>query len=220
MRNKKQFLLCAAIICCAPFFSKAQDLLHLADSVQNANTPPPPLASTWKDTRLINAQTTKTVAPGDMSFRVMHRFGNMGAQSNGGIHTLYGFDVVTDIYLSFEFGITKNLEAGFGRSKGQELLDVMAKYRPLTQKSVGMPISLALYGDAAITPESNAIFYSGADTSKLTKTTSDRLMYDGEIIIDRKFGRAASVEVFGGFNHRNYVLAVPNTNNHSRDSNN
>lgn len=218
LKNKVLFLY-AAMLCCVPFLSKAQDLDKIGDSIAKATAPIPPLESTWKDTRLINAQTTKTVSPGAMVFRVMHRFGNMGVQSGGGVHTLYGFDVVTDIYLSFEFGLMKNLEVGFGRSKSQELLDVNFKYRPLTQKSVGMPISLAIYGDAAITPELNATFYSGADPST-PQTTTDRLMYDGEIMIDHKFGRVASLEVFGGFNHRNYVLAVTNTSNNTRDSNN
>ena len=154
-----------------------------------------------------------------MVFRVMHRFGSMGVESNGGVHTLYGFDVVTDIYLSFEFGILKNLEVGFGRSKGKELLDVNFKYRPLTQKAMGMPISLSIYGDAAITPELTSIFYSGADTS-YHNDIMDRISYSGEILLDRKFGRVASFGVFAGLNHRNYVLALTNTNNHSRDSNN
>jgi hypothetical protein len=221
MQYKKHLLMCAAIICCVPFFSKAQDLLHLADSIQSAHAAPPPLESTWKDTRLINAQTTKTVAPGAMVFRVMHRFGSMGVESNGGVHTLYGFDVVTDIYLGFEFGILKNLEAGFGRSKGRELIDVNFKYRPLTQKSVGMPISLAIYGDAAVTPELNSTFYNGStDTSASQYSTMDKFSYDAELLIDRKFGRVASLELIAGFNHRNYVLALTNPNNHSRDSNN
>jgi hypothetical protein len=217
MRIIKGLLVGMGFICLYSFSAKGQSLLALTDSATSA---PPPLSSTWKDTRLINAQTTKTVAPGAMVFRIMHRFGNIGTASNGGIHTLYGFDVVTDIYLSFEFGILKNLEAGFGRSKSQELLDLNLKYRPLTQKSVGMPISLAIYGDAAITPELNSVFYNGADTTKIKENVSDRLMYDGEILVDRKFGKVGSLELFAGLNHRNYVLALTNSNNNSRDSNN
>ncbi|HWY98700.1 MAG TPA: DUF5777 family beta-barrel protein, partial [Bacteroidia bacterium] len=158
MQINKSLIVGAALFCCCPFIVKSQDLMAMADSIQKASQPPPPLESTWKDTKLINAQTTKTVAPGVMVFRVQHRFGNMGVESNGGIHTLYGFDVVTDIYLGFEFGILKNLQVGVGRSKDNELLDASLKYRPLTQKSVGMPISLALYGDAAITPMLSSVF--------------------------------------------------------------
>jgi len=222
--EKNRIVLLVAAICCVPFISKSQDLLGLADSVQSIHAAPPPLSSTWKDTKLINAQTTKTVAMGTMVFRIQHRFGNFGDASGGGIHTLYGFDLVSDIYMSFEFGITKNLEVGIARSKYQELLDAEIKYRPLTQKSVGMPISLALYGDAALTPETDAAFYNSADINNPNNFggTRDRLIYDGEIMIDRKFGNIASVEAFVGYNHRNWVLAQvnPNPKNPWRDSTN
>jgi hypothetical protein len=155
-----------------------------------------------------------------MVFRIQHRFGNAGEQSGGGIHTLYGFDEVSDIYMSFEFGIVKNLEVGAGRSKEQELLDVFAKYKPLTQKSKGMPISLTLYADVAITPELNSVFYNDADTSEYSKNTIDRLMYDGEVIIDRRFGAGLSFEIFAGYNHRNYVLGLVNPENNATDENN
>jgi hypothetical protein len=222
MRINKSLLLGATLVCCCPFIGKTQSLLGITDSIQSATQPLPPLESTWKDTKLINMQTTKTVSPGVMVFRVQHRFGNMGVQSNGGIHTLYGFDVVTDIYLGFEFGILNNLQVSVGRSKDNELLDAGFKYRPLTQKSKGMPISLALYGDAAITPMLSSVFYSGADSSWIKNSNvSDRISYVGELLIDRKFGRVGSLELVAGFSHRNYVLALTNPgNNNARDSNN
>jgi len=196
--------------------------MHLADSLANINATPPPIGTTWKDTKIINAQTTKTVPQGTMVFRIQHRFGNAGVESGGGIHTLYGFDQVTDIYLSFEFGILKNLQVGVARSKSRELLDAQLKYRPLTQKSVGMPISLALYGDAALTPEADATFYNGYDPNNPYdfSGTRDRMMYDGEVIVDRKFGDIASVEVFAGLNHRNWVLGLTNSNNKAKDTTN
>ena len=221
MQFNKGLLLGVALICGFAFTANSQSLLGITDSIQKASQPPPPLESTWKDTRLVNDQTTKTVAPGVMVFRIEHRFGNMGAASNGGIHTLYGFDVVTDIYLGFEFGILKNLQVAVGRSKAQELLDGSIKYRPLTQSSAGMPISLAIYEDAAITPELNSVFYSGGtDSTSALQSTRDRLTYTSELLIDRKFGNVGSLELLAGFNHRNYVLAVRNTENGSRDSNN
>jgi hypothetical protein len=219
MQIKKRLLLGAAFVC-ASFVAQSQSLLGITDSIASATQPPPPLESTWKDTRLIEAQTTKTTSPGVMVFRVMHRFGSMGSDYGGGVHTLYGFDVVTDVYLSFEFGILKNLEVGFGRSKQQELLDLNFKYRPLTQKSVGMPVSVAIYGDAGITPEQTALFYQGADLTHYPESTTDLLSYIGQVMVDRKFGNIGSLELFAGLHHRNYVLRVPNvTNNGDKDSN-
>jgi hypothetical protein len=210
-------LLVGATMIVGSIATNAQGLLNLVDSTQNKQ-PLAPLESTWKDTRLINAQTTKVAAPGVMLFRVMHRFGNVGGISGGGVHTLYGFDVVTDIYLSFEFGICKNFQLGFGRSKQSELLDVDAKYKLLTQKSSGMPVSLDFYGDASLTPELDATFYNGADSS-LQKHFIDRISYFGELILDRRFNNNISVELFGGLSHRNYVLKNFNPTNNSYDQN-
>ncbi len=81
MRINKSLLLGATLVCCCPFIGKTQSLLGITDSIQSATQPLPPLESTWKDTKLINMQTTKTVSPGVMVFRVQHRFGNMGVQS-------------------------------------------------------------------------------------------------------------------------------------------
>lgn len=221
MQISKSLLLSGLLVCGLSITAYGQSLLDITDSIQKKTLPPPPLESTWKDTRLINDQTTKTVAPGVMVYRIEHRFGNMGDASNGGVHTLYGFDVASDIYMDFEFGILKNLQVAVGRSKGQELLDGSFKYKPLTQQSIGMPISLAIYCDAAITPELNSVFYQGGtDSTSALQHTRDRMDYTTELLIDRKFGDVGSLELIAGFNHRNYVLALVNPSNGSRDSNN
>jgi len=198
------------------FTAQSQDLLKLLDSSQNTR---PILQPTWKDTRLIDVQTTKIPAPGVMEFRIMHRFGDIGDGSGGGVHTLYGFDVASDILFSFEFGITKNFMLGVSRSKEQELIDLTAKYRFLTQQTSGMPISAALYGDLGITPEISSTLYTGADSS-VQKEFADRLFYLGELIVDRRFNDRISLEVLAGLSHRNYVLANENVNNDATDENN
>jgi hypothetical protein len=199
------------------FTSKAQDdLLKLVDSTSKG---PQKIPSTWKDTRLINVQTTKTVDPGVMEFFILHRFGDVGGPSGPGIHTLGGFDVATDIQLGFQFGITKNFMVGVSRSKYQELIDLDAKYKLLTQTS-SMPISLAIYGDAGITPELNSTFYSGTDSTTAKNYFADKLSYLGELLVDRRFGNHFSLELIGGIQHRNYVLANVNPNNNAKDMNN
>src|SRR5581483_7551442 len=184
------------------------------------SAPKPILPSTWKDTRLVDAQTTKTVAPKVMEFRILHRFGNMGGASGGGFHTFYGFDIASDILFGFDFGITKNLQIGVQRSKAQELITLDAKYRFLTQQTSGMPISAALYVAAGVTPEHTTALYSGADTSCFTQSFSDRFSYVGELIIDRRFNDRISLELIGGINHRNFILQYKNPDNGAMDQNN
>jgi hypothetical protein len=193
------------------------DLAHMEDSIQKAEQHGGAvIGSTWKDTRLINIQTTKTADPNVMVFRIMHRFGNMGS-SGGGFPTLYGFDVASDIYFSFEYGLTNNLEIGLGRSEEQQLIDVMAKYRLLTQTASGMPISLAFYEDAGVTPEASSVLY--ADAISPSQHFADRLFYLSQLLLDRRFGNRISAELSAGFSYRNYVLASVNPNNGSTDQN-
>jgi hypothetical protein len=198
------------------FVVKAQeDLLKLVDTTKSAETKKYP--STWKDTKLINVQTTKIVDPGVMEFFILHRFGDVGGQGNGGVHTLAGFDIASDIEFAFQFGIFKNFMVGVSRSKQHELIDIDAKYKLLTQ-SAGMPVSLALYGDAGITPELNTTFYNGAD-SATPRSLMDKLSYFGEMIIDRRFSDHISLELLGGAQHRNYILKSENYSNQSMDGN-
>lgn len=199
------------------FTAKSQDdLLKLVDTAKSAAKLPP----TWKDTRLINVQTTKVVDPAVMEFFILHRFGDAGTAQGGAFHTLYGFDIASDIQFAFQFGIVKNLMIGISRSKQQELIDLDIKYKVLTQNSTGTPVSLALYGDAGITPELNSTFYNGADTATPKSYFMDKLSYLGEMIIDRRFSKHLSLELLGGMQHRNYVLANINANNGATDQNN
>ena len=218
MNIRKDLWAFAAIVCCSITTLNAQrSVTTIEDSIEGANKYASEIGSTWKDTRIINAQTTKVVSPGVMVFRIMHRFGDVGT-TGGGFPTLYGFDEASDIYFSFEFGVTKNLEVGFGRSTRKQLIDVFGKYKLLTQETNGMPFSLTAYEDAGITPESSALLY--ADANNPSEKFSDRFCYFSQLIIDRRFSKRLSIELFGGLSHRNYVLQEENPNNSSTDQNN
>lgn len=193
-----------------------QDLLKLVDTSSDKSLREIP--PTWKDTKLINVQTTKIVDPGVMEFFILHRFGNVGGEGNGGFHTFYGFDLASDIEFAFQFGICKNLMVGISRSKQQELIDLDAKYKLITQTSV-TPVSLALYEDVGVTPELNSTFYADAD-STTPRSFADKLSYFSEFILDRRFNDHISLELLGGFQHRNYVLAAENPDNGAMDENN
>ncbi len=216
----QSYAIAGAILgCFASSQVMCQNLLNMEDSLQNVNGQTQKLlpSPTWKDTRLIDMQTTKTVAPGVMEFRIMHRFGNVGGDGNGGFHTLYGFDVASDIMFGFDFGITKNLQVGVQRSKDQELITTDAKYRFFTQQTSGMPISAALYAEASVTPEISSVLYEG---DSLPQNFADRLSYFGEVIIDRRFNDRISLELTGGLCHRNFVFQYVNSSNGAYDENN
>jgi hypothetical protein len=215
MKIKYCSLLLTLTLFSIPFLATSQqDLLKLVDT---AKVGPQRIPSTWKDTKLINVQTTKVVDPGVMEFFILHRSGNVGGEGNGGFHTLAGFDVASDIEFAFQFGLTKNLMIGISRSKEQELIDLDAKYKLITQTSV-TPVSLSLYEDVGITPELNSTFY-GTD-STTPRSVADKLSYFSEFILDRRFNDHISLEVLGGFQHRNYIAAATNLTNGNTDENN
>jgi hypothetical protein len=215
MKIKYSALVISLSLLSVSFVAKSQDnLLSLVDTVKKG---PQKIPSTWKDVKLINVETTKILDPDVMQFVILHRFGNAGGASGGGFHELYGFDDAADIDFAFKFGITKNFMIGMSRSKEQELIDVDAKYKLITQTST-TPISLAVYEDVGITPELNSTFYAGAD-STTPRSTMDKLSYFSEVIIDRRFNDNISLELLGGAQHRNYVIANVNPENGATDEN-
>jgi hypothetical protein len=175
--------------------------------------------STWNDERLISSPTTKTVTPGAMEVYFMHRLGNMGGASNGGFHTLYGFDIASDVLFGFDFGITKRLMIGVCRSKAQELIDVYGKYRLINQKPGGWPISLALNQDIGVTPEDTTTLYHGTSEAENQRSISDRFSYLEQVIIDTRINKHISLEIVPTLCHRNHVLETVNYNNDTYDEN-
>ncbi|HEY4797633.1 MAG TPA: DUF5777 family beta-barrel protein [Bacteroidia bacterium] len=201
------------------------DLLKMLDSIA------PPVdkslnrvTATFKDLRIVNMETAQTVGEGELNFGINHRFGNIGAASNGGIHTLYGWDAIADVFLSFDYGITRCLQVGAGRSKLNEGIDGSVKWRFLEQTLDNkVPLTVAVYGIATFTPMSEVQLYHGADTGWVSANKknemSHRITYTSQLLLQRKFGERLSVVIAPTYTHRNYVLASINPYNNAVDEN-
>jgi len=196
-----------------------KDMLSLLDEVEKKTHDK--TTATFKDGKIINVQTTETVKKGTMSFNITHRFGNIGVASNGGVHTLYGLDNVTDVRIGFDFGITNDLTLGIGRSKQGELIDGLVKYRILSQTTDNhVPISLAFYGNIGYNPQLASQFFSGmAEDPSFRQNDEYRISYLGQLIIARKFGWRFSMELLPTYMHRNFVVATINPSNGSAETN-
>lgn len=196
------------------------DMLGLLDSIGTKKTHEKVIAI-FKDPKIINAQSIETVKAKTMDFTITHRFGNIGRESNGGVHTLYGFDNVTDVRFGFDFGITDKITLGIGRSKQDELVDGFFKYRMFSQTIDNhVPFSVAFYGDASYNPQTETQFYNGIDPSaKFQMKEEHRISYIGQVIFARKFGWRFSMALLPTFQHRNYVLANVNPDNETEESN-
>jgi hypothetical protein len=214
--SKRIIAICTLGMLTIPVMAQ-DDMLSLLDSAGSKYKSERTIA-TFKGSKIINVQTTETVKKGTMDFNVTHNFGNIGRESNGGVHTLYGLDNIADVRIGFDFGITRDLTIGVGRSKQKELIDGLVKYRIVNQTTNNhIPFSLALYGDVGYTPQPASVFYSGGEVDK--QTDLHRFSYVGQLIIARKFGWRFSMELLPTFQHRNYVVAYINPDNKAEESN-
>ena len=211
---KKLFFLAFTSLATLSF---AQDyLLSMLDSVQKPASNK--VFATFKTTKVINAQSTETVKKNCLDFHIFHRFGNIGQESGGGFHSLYGWDNISDVRISFDYGLTDNMTVGFARSKQNELLDFTFKWRFLEQTTnESVPITLCLYENMAITPMTFASLYAG--TTENSNAFSDRLSYVNQLIIARKFSSRLSIELLPTYFHRNFVKGLTNPDNGATQDN-
>ncbi|MES2627444.1 MAG: DUF5777 family beta-barrel protein [Bacteroidota bacterium] len=187
------------------FSSYAQD--DLLNMITDSTSGDSPVLATFKSSRIINAHTVETVRKKDLDFRVGHRFGNIGGASGGGVHSLYGLDESADINIAFEYGLSDNFTIGISRSKVDEAIQGLLKYRILRQtENDRVPISVALVSSSVITPK--VVF-----DKTFTNNDLHRLSYVYQAVIARKFNEGFSFEVIPTVIHRNWVpFGDENTN--------
>jgi len=179
------------------FSSQGQDDL-LKQLEKQAPTENEKVIATFKGLKLVNLQSNETIKKKNLDFRISHLFGNVGQESGGGFHNLWGLDNAFDIRIAFHYGITDRLNVGFARHKRDENLVGDIKYKVLEQtENNKMPVSLTVFGDMAVTPK---------EDPTLTKTAY-RITYVAEAIIARKFSSRISFELVPSYLHRNLVSA-------------
>src|ERR1035437_346839 len=152
--------------------------------------------ATFKTTRLINAQSLETVKANTLDFRISHRFGSV----SDGIHTLYGLDLASDIRFAFEYGISKQLTIGVSRSRIDENLEGLIKFRLLRQTEDGkVPLAITLFANTALTPKND--FTPTQDYAVF----AHRMSYTYQAIIGRKFSKDFSLQFMPTLVHRNFI---------------
>lgn len=162
---------------------------------------------TFSSTRIICGHSVETLPARTMEFRIEHRFGDMFG-SNGGAQNMFGFDNLADIRIALEYGVTKDLMIGLGRSKGtaspyRSLLDGFVKYRILRQ---GKKSPISLTGIAGLT---FTYMNASSDISQVNHfpKVSHRFAYFTQLNASRHFGEILSVAVMPTLVHSNYVAA-------------
>lgn len=155
--------------------------------------------ATFKGTRVINAQSVETPGKHILQFQILHRFGNI----KDGAYGFFGLDAAT-IRLGLDYGITERLAIGVGRSSFGKVYDGNIKYQLIKQANDGLPFSLSLFSNLAI---STAQKSSPDNDIEL----SSRMSYTYQVLFARKFSESLSLQLMPTLIHRNQVI-LPNNN--------
>jgi len=196
---RKILLFCLFIIS-ARFAYAQDDLLGMLGDEKVTNY----ATNSFKGTRVVNNHSLEMLHPGTMDFRILHRFGKI----NLGAYQMFGLDQAS-MRMSFDFGLTKNLMAGFGRSTVRKELDGFVKYRLLHQSSGDkvMPVSLIAVAGMTVNGLKDAVGNPDVET-----TFPRRLGYYYSVIVGRKFSNRLSLQLSPTVVHRNIVdsRVIPN----------
>lgn len=156
----------------------------------------------FKSPRVIMGHSMEFLNPGTMDFRILHRFGPL----DQGVKNFFGLDQAT-MRMGFDFGITRRLMVGIGRSTFQKEVDGFIKFAPLLQATgpKASPVTVALVAGMTM----NTLPW--ADPNRKNFFTS-RLGYYFQTIIGRKFSERISFQVAPTLVHTNLVPTVPTSN--------
>jgi hypothetical protein len=189
----RQFSLFFLIVLFSSSLFAQDDLMNLL----NQNTVPEInyTTATFKSTRIINGHSIEKMPPGQLDFRISHRFGLL----NSGAYNLWGLDQA-NIHFSLEYGIFNWLMIGVGRGTYEKTFDGFTKFSILRQSTGAreMPVSVSVLTSVAL----NSLKW--ADTSR-TNYFSSRLSYTWQILVARKFNQEFSFQLTPTIVHRNLV---------------
>ncbi len=156
----------------------------------------------FKSNRVINGHSMEMTAAGVLDFRILHRFGPV----KEGLYDLFGLDQAT-MRMGFDYGITKNLTVGIGRSTYKKEFDGYLKYRVKQQVNGEKSFPISIIGVAGMTA-----FTSRWENPAIKNYATSRLGYYGQLILGRKFSESFSLQLSPTIVHRNLVELATDKN--------
>ncbi|MBK6545917.1 MAG: hypothetical protein IPO86_07310 [Saprospiraceae bacterium] len=190
----KSYILILSIFISLNQFVFSQDLLSELGEETNPNQK---VTNAFKSPRVINSHSMEMLAAGALDFRILHRFGNI----NEGYKQFFGLDNAT-MRMGFDYGITKNITVGLGRSTFKKELDGFLRYRILWQSTgaKSMPVSVVWTSGFVRNGEENPL-----SDRELKVTFERRMSYYHQLIIGRKFTERISAQISPTVIHTNIV---------------
>ncbi len=191
-----------AILCSGLLLQAQQDTTDLLKSLPPAaGKQKEYVSNAFKSSRVINGQSIEFIGKNVLDVRILHRFGYV----NEGAGNLFGLDEAS-MRLGFDYGLTKNLTIGIGRSTAKKEVDGFLKARLLRQSlKNGSPVSLVWVSGMTV-------FTTKWADKERDNLFSSRLGYYHSLIVGRKFSERFSLQVAPTFVHRNLIDSVKNQN--------
>nr|WP_294927038.1 DUF5777 family beta-barrel protein [uncultured Flavobacterium sp.] len=178
-----------------PLLSYCQD--DLLDGVEPLVTKEK-VTSAFKALKIVNLESTKLAAKGDLYFVVAHRFGSV----KDGFEGFYGLDNA-NTQIKFIYGITNGLNVSAARS--EFAYDFATKYTLLPQIKNGFPVTIAGFNSLSINNKLKESLYPKLEFK-------NKLTYVAQLLISRKFSENLSLEIVPTFFHENFVENVDQSN--------
>lgn len=151
--------------------------------------------ATFKSTRIMNGHSVERMPPGQLDFRISHRFGTV----NTGAYEFFGLDQA-NIHFSLEYGIFDWMMIGVGRGTYEKTYDAFTKLTLLRQSSGArvMPVTVSFFTSAALRTNK----WPDPDRANYF---SSRLAYTSQLLIARKISQGLSLQLTPSYVHRNLV---------------
>ncbi|MBZ4033761.1 DUF5777 family beta-barrel protein [Flavobacterium sp. 17A] len=156
------------------------------------------VTSAFKALKIVNLESTKLAAKGDLYFVVAHRFGSI----KDGFEGFYGLDNA-NTQIKFIYGVTNGLNVSAARS--EFAYDFATKYMLFPQIKDGFPVTIAGFNSLSINNTLKESLYPKLQFK-------DRLTYVAQLLISRKFSEKLSLEIVPSFFHQNFVEDVDQSN--------
>ena len=210
----KKLLLLAVLFASVSQIYAQDNLDKMLDDIDSKKTSVEYIKAAFKSTRVINLQSLEQKAPGALDLRISHRFGPI---SSGG-YNLYGLDYAT-MRIGFEYGVSKFMTAGIGRSTYQKTVDAHTKISLLRQRK-GTVVFADNPNFKLVMPSFSVLYYGNISMNGLKWQDTlrpnyfySRLTFVNQLIIGRKVNESFSFQVSPTLVHRNLVPNEVDNNN-------
>lgn len=180
----------ALLLLLFPLSVMAQD--DLLNEIDTAATGKSKVESAFKGLKIVNLESTKLAAKGDLYFIVAHRFGSV----KDGFEGFYGLDnAVTQ--LKFVYGLNDWFTISGARS--EIAYDFSGKFLLKSQETNGFPFAIAGFTSLTINNTLKESLYPEMEFN-------NRLTYVTQLLVSRKFNNNLSLELAPTYFHENFVI--------------